>query len=119
MTQFSSVIAGRVRFRIQRGDNTGWAFRWKRDGVYTDWLQYPGVKMDFSCNGRIVMTHNIGDGLAVHSDPTYLKFRPWGSAGEKDLPPGPVEFDIKVPMTDVIARYPVRGEAEIIDNITK
>ena len=119
MTQFSSVIAGKVDLIIQRGDNTAWLFQWVRDGVPLDWSQHLDVRMDYRSGNRIVMSHTIGDGLSLYVDPTWLKLRPWGQSNEKDLPPGCYESDLKVPLFTNIDRYPVRGEIKIVDNITK
>ena len=118
MTQFSSVIAGRVDLIIQRGDNTAWLFQWIHDGVPVDWSQHPGVEMAYRSGNRIVLLHKIDDGLSVYADPTWLKLRPWGQVNEKDLPPGSYEFDVKVPLFTNIIRYPIRGKAEVVDYIT-
>ena len=122
MNVFSNIITERVDLIIQRQDNRGWAFRWKwGNGDYIDWSLYPGIKMDIKSGNRIVLSHAIGDGLAIHDDPTYLKLRPWGNDNEKDLPPTDegYQYDLKLPFTETIIRYPFGGLIKVVNYITK
>ncbi|CAL1518214.1 hypothetical protein MMC2321_01955 [Chitinophaga sp. MM2321] len=122
MSVYTNVITEKIDLIVQRQDNRGWAFRWRfSDGTYIDWSLYPGIRMDVKSGNRIVLSHKIDDGLIVHSDPTYLKLRPWGNDNEKDLPSSDegYGYDLKVPFTETIIRYPFRGLIKVVDYITK
>ena len=120
MSILSNVIAAKQDFLIQRGANHGWFFQCKDGaGELLDWSTVPEVKIDViePNSRRVLISFTIGDGLTVHTDPTYLLFQKWAS--EKDLPPGDYAYDLKVPITELIVEYPVGGSYKVVDNVTK